>query len=128
MKEVLNAMAQAMGDQAIALGGVADRVTALKQTLARQFPELADELKGQIAEDQEKSRTEVYELQVSLAKLREAVAQLPEPKAVPEPRTSEPKTLEPRTPEPKTLEPKTKVVRMHNAPKTSAQAAGRRHA
>jgi hypothetical protein len=78
MKEVLNAMVQAMGDRAIALGEVGDQVAALKQTLARHFPELADELKGQIAAEQEKGRTAVYELQVSLAKLRAAISELPE--------------------------------------------------
>lgn len=79
MKDVLNAMAQAIGDQAIALGGVSDRVTALKQTLARTLPDMADELKAQIAADQEKGRTEGYELQVSLARVRELIAQLPGP-------------------------------------------------
>jgi len=78
MKDVLNAMVQAVSDQTIALGQVADQVAALKQTLARQFPDLADELKGQILADQERSRTGVYELQVSLAKVREAISQLPE--------------------------------------------------
>jgi hypothetical protein len=81
MKEILTTVVQAMGDQAIALGTVADSVTALKQKLARQFPELADELKAEIQEEQTKSRAEVYELQVSLAKLREVIAQLPEAKA-----------------------------------------------
>jgi hypothetical protein len=81
MKEVLNRMVQAVGDQAIALGTVADQVAALKQMLARQFPDMADELKGQIAAEQEQSRKDVYELQVSLAKLREAIAQLPEAEA-----------------------------------------------
>lgn len=81
MKEILTTVVQAMGDQAIALGTVADSVTALKQKLARKFPELADELKAEIQEEQAKSRAEVYELQVSLAKLREAIAQLPEAKA-----------------------------------------------
>jgi regulator of replication initiation timing len=80
MKEVLNTMVQAVGDQAIALGAVADQVAALKQTLARQFPDLADELKGQIQADQEKNRNDVYQLQVKLAKLREAISQLPEAK------------------------------------------------
>jgi hypothetical protein len=80
MKEILTTVVQAMGDQAIALGTVADSVTALKQKLARQFPEMADELKAEILEEQAKSRAEVYELQVSLAKLREAIAGLPEGK------------------------------------------------
>jgi hypothetical protein len=78
MREVLNTMVQAVGDQAIALGAVADQVTALKQTLARQFPDIADELKEQIQADQQKSRNDVYELQVKLAKLYEAISQLPE--------------------------------------------------
>src|ERR1700722_12932556 len=78
MKEALNAMVQAVGDQAIALGAVSDRLAALKQALARQFPDMADELKSQIEADQEKSRTDSYDLQVSLAKVREAIAQLPE--------------------------------------------------
>jgi D-serine deaminase-like pyridoxal phosphate-dependent protein len=81
MKDVLNAMVQAVGDQAIALGEVADQVAALKLTLARQFPDIAEELKGQIEADQEKSRTGVYELQVKLAKLREAISALPEVEA-----------------------------------------------
>jgi hypothetical protein len=81
MKEILNAMVRAVGDQAIALGSVADQVAALKQTLAHQFPDMADELKGQIATEQEKSRKDVYELQVSLAKLREAISELPEVEA-----------------------------------------------
>ena len=81
MKDILDAMVQAIGDQVIALGGIAEQVTGLKQTLARQFPQLADELKGQIAADQEKTRKDVYELQVSLAKLREAISQLPDAKA-----------------------------------------------
>jgi len=81
MKDILDAMAQAIGDQVIALGGIAEQVTGLKQTLARQFPQLTDELKGQIAADQEKSRKGIYELQVSLAKLREAISQLPDAKA-----------------------------------------------
>ncbi|HEX9199810.1 MAG TPA: hypothetical protein VF865_09650 [Acidobacteriaceae bacterium] len=81
MKEVLNTMVRVMGDQAIALGAVADQVTTLKQTLARQFPDIADELKGQIAVEQDKSRKDVYELQVNLAKLREAISQLPEAEA-----------------------------------------------
>jgi gas vesicle protein len=78
MKKILNAMVRAVGDQAIALGAVADQLLALKQTLARQFPDIADELKAQIEAEQEKSRKDVYELQVSLAKLREAIAQMPE--------------------------------------------------
>ena len=81
MKDILDAMAQAIGDQVIALGGIAEQVTGLKQTLARQFPQVTDELKGQIAADQEKSRKGIYELQVSLAKLREAISQLPDAKA-----------------------------------------------
>jgi len=78
MKDVLNTMVQAVGDQAIALGAVDDRVTALKRTLARQFPDIADELKGQIEEEQEQSRKQVYELQVTLARLREAISGLAE--------------------------------------------------
>jgi hypothetical protein len=78
MRDVLNAVVQAVGNQAIALGAVSDRVTALKRTLARQFPDLADELKGQIEAEQEESRKGIYELQVSLAKVREAIAQLPD--------------------------------------------------
>jgi hypothetical protein len=81
MKEILNTMVQTVGDQAIALGALADQVAALKQTLARQFPDLADELKGQIEAEQEKNRNQGYDLQVSLAKLREEISQLPEPKA-----------------------------------------------
>ena len=80
MKEILNAVVQAMGSQAIALGTVAESIAALKLRLARQFPEMAEELKGEIHEEQSKSRAEVYELQVNLAKLREAIAQIPEPK------------------------------------------------
>src|SRR5580704_1650328 len=92
MKEALNAMVQAVGDQAIALGAVSDRLAALKQALARQFPDMADELKSQIEADQEKSRTDSYDLQVSLARLREAIAQLPEPQPDPEPQLkAEPK-------------------------------------
>ncbi|HKO19162.1 MAG TPA: hypothetical protein VJU82_09785 [Acidobacteriaceae bacterium] len=78
MKDILDAMVHAIGEQAIALGEMADQVTGLKQTLARQLPQLTDELKGQIAADQEKSRKSVYELQVNLAKLREAISQLPD--------------------------------------------------
>jgi hypothetical protein len=78
MKDVLNAVVQAVGEQAIALGAVDDRVTALKRTLARQFPDIADELKGQIEEEQEQSRKHVYELQVTLARLREAISGLAE--------------------------------------------------
>ena len=37
MKEVLNTMVRVMGDQAIALGAVADQVTTLKQTLGASF-------------------------------------------------------------------------------------------
>ena len=81
MKKILATVVQAMGDQALALGRVADQVAALKQTLAKQFPDLAEDLKAQVETEQEKSRSDVYELQVSLAKLREAIAQLPEPKA-----------------------------------------------
>jgi hypothetical protein len=81
MKDILNALVQAIGDQAIALGDVAEQVTGLKRTLARQFPQVADELKGQIDAEQEKSRKDVYELQVNLAKLREAISQLPDAKA-----------------------------------------------
>jgi predicted nucleic acid-binding Zn-ribbon protein len=80
MKEILNTMVLAVADQAIALDALADQVAALKQTLARQLPDLADELKGQIEAEQEKNRNQVYDLQVNLAKLREAIAQLPEPK------------------------------------------------
>ena len=76
MKDILNAVVQAMADQAVALGEIAEQVTGLKQTLAGQFPQVTDELKGQIAADQEQSRKSLYELQVSLAKLREAVSQL----------------------------------------------------
>jgi hypothetical protein len=78
MKDVLSMLVQAINDQAIATGAVADQVTTLKRTLARQFPDLADELKAQIEADHEQSRKSVYELQVSLGKLREAIPQLPE--------------------------------------------------
>ena len=74
MKDVLNTVVQVVGEQAIALGAVDDRVTALKRMLARQFPELADELKAQIEEEQEQSRTGLYELQVALAKLISGLA------------------------------------------------------
>jgi len=84
MTEVLNAMVQAVGEQAIALGAVDDRVTALKRTLARQFPDLADELKGQIEEEQERSRTGLYEFEVTLARVREAIVQLAETEKVAE--------------------------------------------
>ena|ERR1035441_10626105 len=78
MKDVLNTVVQVVGEQAIALGAVDDRVTALKRALARQFPDIADELKGQIEAEQEQSRTHVYELQVTLARLREAISGLAE--------------------------------------------------
>lgn len=78
MKEVLNAIVQAINDQVIALGTVADQVAALKQTLAHRFPEMADELKAQMQAEQDKNRTDVYQLQVSLAKVREAIEHLPE--------------------------------------------------
>ena len=105
MREVLNAVVQVAGDHAIALGAVDDRVTALKRMLARQFPELADELKAQIEEEQEQSRTGLYELQVALARVREAIAKLPE--------GDEAKAEE-------------KVVRKRRASKAPARAAGRR--
>ena len=111
MKEVLNAMVQAVGDQAIALGTVADQVTALKQTLARQFPDIADELQGQVKEDQEKSRKDVYELQVSLAKLREAIAQLAE-------------TPPPPEAEAKKVDAEPKVERKRKAQKAPARDGG----
>jgi hypothetical protein len=78
MKEILGAMVQAIGDQAMALGEMAEQVIGLKQTLARQFPQVTDELKAQVTGDQEKSRKVLYELQVNLAKLREAISQLPD--------------------------------------------------
>jgi hypothetical protein len=86
MKDVLNMLVQAINDQAIATGAVADQVTALKRTLARQFPDLADEIKAQIEVDHEQSRKSVYELQVSLGKLREAIPQLPDAQSPPEAR------------------------------------------
>jgi len=89
MKEILNTMVQTVGDQAIALGALADQVAALKQTLARQFPDLADELKAQIEAEHEQNRKNVYELQVSLGKLREAIPQLPDTQ--PRSRADEPK-------------------------------------
>ena len=97
MKQALNAMVQAVGDQAIALGAVSDRLTALKQVLARQFPDMADELKSQIEADQEKSRTDNYDLQVSLARLREAIAQLPEPQPESQPKPKPSTKRSPRT-------------------------------
>lgn len=78
MKEILNSLAQAMSNQAIAMGAVTEQVRALKLTLAHHFPELADDLKAEAEAEQEKNRVEVYDLQVNLAKLREAIAQLPE--------------------------------------------------
>jgi len=78
MKDVLNTVVQVVGEQAIALGAVNDRVTAMKRTLARQFPDIADELKGQIEAEQEQSRKHVYDLQVTLARLREAISGLAE--------------------------------------------------
>lgn len=78
MKAVLNSMVEVVNDQRIALGNLADQITGLKRTLARQFPDLAEDLKAQIEADQDQSRTTFYELQVSLAKLREAIVQLPD--------------------------------------------------
>ncbi len=101
MKDVLNTMVQAVGAQAIATGAVDDRVTALKRMLARQFPDIADELKAQVEEEQEQSRKSVYELQVTLAKVREAISQLPEEQA------------------------EVKVVRKRSVSKTPARAAGK---
>jgi recombinational DNA repair protein RecT len=77
MEEVLNALVQAVQEQANALSAVADQITALKQTLVKKFPELSDELKAQVEADGEKNRNEVYEVQVSLAKVREAISSLP---------------------------------------------------
>src|ERR1035437_2096041 len=111
MKDILDALVQAMQDQAVAMQTVAGQVAVLKQTLAKRDSELAGELKGQVealarqsvadrvttlqqtlakhdtglagelktqAEaDQDKSRATLYELQVGLAKLREAISRLP---------------------------------------------------
>ena len=77
MEEILNAMVGALGSQAVALGEVTDQIRALKMALARKFPELADELKGQMGAEQERSRNDAYELQVSLARVREAIVALP---------------------------------------------------
>ncbi len=103
MKDVLNTMVQAVGAQAIATGAVDDRVTALKRMLARQFPDIADELKAQVEEEQEQSRKSVYELQVTLAKVREAISQLPEEQD----------------------EAEVKVVRKRSVSKAPARAAGK---
>lgn len=78
MKEVLNTIVEAIGKQMVALGEMADQVTALKKTLASQFPDMADNLKEQIEVDQDKSRNNIFELQVSLGKLREAISHLQE--------------------------------------------------
>jgi hypothetical protein len=93
MKEILSAMVQAIGDQAIASGEMAEQIAGLKQTLARQLPQLTDELKAQVTADQEKSRKALYELQVNLAKLREAISELPDAK-------SEAKEKPPKAPAP----------------------------
>ena len=57
---------------------ITERVTTLQQTLMTHDSGLADELRSQIEEDHEKSRTALYELQVSLAKVREAIEHLPD--------------------------------------------------
>ena len=84
MKEVLNTMVEAIGKQTVSLGEVAEQVTALKKALAQQFPDMAETLKGQIEADQDKNRNGVFELQVALGKLREAVSQLAEAEAISE--------------------------------------------
>lgn len=48
MKEILNDLAEAFREQALALQVMADEVTALKRVLARRDVELANELKEQI--------------------------------------------------------------------------------
>lgn len=78
MEEILNAMVGAVASEAIALGELTDQVRALKMTLARRFPQMADELRGQMEAEQERSRNDAYELQVSLARVREAIAAVPE--------------------------------------------------
>lgn len=78
MKDILSKLVQAVGNQATALQSVAEQVTALKQTLALHNPEIADDLKSEIRVEQEKSRADIYELQVDLARLKEAIAGLPD--------------------------------------------------
>lgn len=48
MNDILDALVQAMHDQALALQAVAEQIAALKQTLAKRDSELAGELNGQI--------------------------------------------------------------------------------
>jgi hypothetical protein len=64
--------------QGVATQMVADRVTTLQQTLMKHDHGLAGELQTQVEADQEKNRAKVYELQVNLATLQEAIANLPD--------------------------------------------------
>jgi hypothetical protein len=78
MKDILMAVVEQIGMQALAVQAIGDHVTALKTTLIFHYPEIEDDLKAQIEVERKKSQESVLLLQTNLAKLRELVSRLPD--------------------------------------------------
>jgi hypothetical protein len=76
MKQVLISLIDSLGQQSLAITGIADQVSALKATLMKYNPEMQDDFKAQLAVEKEASRTYIAHMQKQLAELRAVASRL----------------------------------------------------
>jgi hypothetical protein len=76
MKQVLISLIDSLGQQSLAITGIADQVSALKATLLKYNPEMQDDFEAQLAVEREASRTYIAHMQKQLAELRAVASRL----------------------------------------------------
>ena len=78
MKNVFIALTALQLNQAIALKELDERVSALESTLLFQYPQIADDLKIRLADEQQKNVERRQQLQKQFSELQATVSSLPD--------------------------------------------------
>jgi hypothetical protein len=76
MQQILISLIDSLGQQALAITGISDQVSALKTTLLKYHPEMHDDFNAQLAVEKEASRTYISHMQKQLAELRAVASRL----------------------------------------------------
>jgi hypothetical protein len=72
--QILLSVIDSLRQQALAITGIADQVSALKATLLKYHPEMKEDFEAQLAIEKEGSRAYISQMQRQLAQLRAAAS------------------------------------------------------
>jgi hypothetical protein len=76
MHEILISLTNLFGEQSLAISALADQISALRESLVHQFPEIEDDLNARLSLATNKGEARVEKLQETLATLRELISRV----------------------------------------------------